>query len=50
MQNEFLENADGSAGRETDAGILERQRRPVTIQPAANQIVGLIIRQRSVFI
>jgi hypothetical protein len=31
VQNEFLENADGSAGRETDAGILERQRRPVTI-------------------
>lgn len=24
MQNEFLENADGTAGRETDAGILER--------------------------
>jgi hypothetical protein len=31
MQNELLENTDGSAGRETDAGILERQRRPVTI-------------------
>ena len=31
MQNEFLENADDSAGRESDAGILERQCCTMTI-------------------
>ena len=31
MQNEFLENADGRTGRQTDAGIFERQRRSMTI-------------------